>query len=108
MAWYDYISAFFAGAFLINCVPHIVQGVSGNEFQTPFAEPRGFGESSAIVNVIWGFANLAIGGVLASVAWSGPWPPPWQLCATAFVGALVLALYLANHFRKMRHEAPHP
>ena len=108
MACYDYISAFFAGAFLINSVPHIVQGVSGNEFQTPFAKPPGVGESSAIVNVIWGFANLAIGGVLMSIAWSGPWPSPWQLCITAFVGALALALYLASHFRKVRDAAPQP
>jgi hypothetical protein len=52
--WYSYIAWFFAGAFLVNTIPHVVQGVSGNKFQTPFASPRGVGESSAQMNVIWG------------------------------------------------------
>ena len=57
MPWYGYLAHFFAGAFLANGVPHFVHGVSGNKFQTPFATPRGVGESSAIVNVIWGWFN---------------------------------------------------
>jgi hypothetical protein len=44
--------ALVAGAFLANGVPHFVQGICGNKFQTPFARPRGVGESSALVNVI--------------------------------------------------------
>jgi hypothetical protein len=48
---------------LINSIPHTVQGVSGNRFQTPFASPPGVGESSAILNVIWGLANFTAGGV---------------------------------------------
>ena len=56
MKWYAYIGYFFAGAFLANGVPHFVQGITGQEFQTPFGTP-----SSAIINVIWGFVNLAIG-----------------------------------------------
>ncbi len=56
MKWYVYLGHFFAGAFLANSVPHLVQGISGQEFQTPFGEP-----SSATVNVIWGLVNLAIG-----------------------------------------------
>ena len=55
MPWYDYVAHFFAGAFLANGVPHFVQGICGNKFQTPFASPRGVGKSSAIVNVIWGW-----------------------------------------------------
>ena len=64
MIWYVYVGWFFAGAFLTNAIPHIVQGICGNRFQTPFASPRGAGESSAVVNVLWGFCNLAIGGAL--------------------------------------------
>src|SRR5258706_14281882 len=67
MAWYVYVAWLFAGAFLANAIPHTVQGICGNRFQTPFASPRGVGESSAIVNVIWGFANLAIGGGLLHI-----------------------------------------
>jgi hypothetical protein len=53
MAWYVYVAWFFAGAFLANAIPHTVQGICGNRFQTPFGSPRGVGESSAVVNVIW-------------------------------------------------------
>jgi hypothetical protein len=35
MPWYDYLVHFVAGAFLANGVPHFVQGVCGNKFQTP-------------------------------------------------------------------------
>src|ERR1700694_4947604 len=58
------VSRFFTAPFLANSIPHTVQGICGNRFQTPFASPSGVGESSAIVNVIWGLANFAIGSVL--------------------------------------------
>jgi hypothetical protein len=51
-------------AFLTNAIQHIVQVMCGNRFQTPFASPRGVGESSVVVNVLWGFLNLAIGNAL--------------------------------------------
>ena len=62
MLWYDYVLHFIAGAVLANGVPHFVQGICGNKFQTPFARPRGVGESSALVNVIWGWVNFVIAG----------------------------------------------
>ena len=62
--WYIFLLQFVAGLFLANGVPHFVQGVSGQRFQTPFASPPGIGESSAIVNVLWGFFNLAVGFAL--------------------------------------------
>jgi hypothetical protein len=48
------------GAFLSNAVPHVVSGVTGRTFQSPFAKPPGVGLSSATVNVLWGFANLVL------------------------------------------------
>lgn len=108
MAWYDYVAWFFAGAFLANSIPHIVQGMSGNRFQTPFASPPGVGESSATVNVVWGFANVVIGGVLLRVAFPAEGSLPWSLCLAALIGALALALHLANHFGKVRSAPPHP
>jgi hypothetical protein len=107
MPWYAYVAWFFAGAFLINSVPHIVQGTSGNRFQTPFATPRGVGESSAVINVIWGFANLVIGSVLVRITWPASFPP-WQLGLAALVGALALALYLARRFSDVRRGPPQP
>ena len=64
MRWYHDIAYFFGGAFLANAVPHYVQGVSGHPFQSPFAHPSGEGLSSALVNVLWGFANLGVGYLL--------------------------------------------
>src|ERR1700722_14863743 len=107
MIWYVYVGWLFAGAFLTNAIPHVVQGICGNRFQTPFASPRGVGESSAVVNVLWGFCNLAIGGALLYI-FLPQLPPPWPLCAVALIGGLILALYLARHFGKVRNVAPHP
>jgi hypothetical protein len=108
MPWYVYLAWFFAGAFLANSIPHIVQGICGNRFQTPFASPPGVGESSAIVNVIWGFVNLAVGGALLHIFFPGGLPPPWPLCIAALIGALAMALFLSGHFGKVRNTAPHP
>jgi hypothetical protein len=43
MPWYGYIAYFFIGVFGANGVPHFVQGICGNHFQTPFASPPGKG-----------------------------------------------------------------
>jgi hypothetical protein len=101
MAWYNYLLNFVAGAFLANGVPHFVQGISGNPFQTPFAKPPGVGESSPRVNVVWGFANLAAGELLlhffrpvgdgAAKGW-----------AAVALGAFLLSILMASHFGKVR------
>ena len=64
MRWYHALSYFLGGAFLANAVPHFVNGVAGNAFQSPFATPSGVGLSSAPVNVYWGLCNLAVGYLL--------------------------------------------
>ena len=68
MTWLHDLSYFFGGAFLANAVPHYVSGMMGRAFQSPFAKPSGKGLSSSSVNVLWGFANLAIAyGLIACV-----------------------------------------
>jgi hypothetical protein len=64
MRWYHYLAYFFGGIFLANAVPHLVNGLSGHPFQSPFASPPGVGLSSARVNVLWGLFNLLVGYVL--------------------------------------------
>jgi hypothetical protein len=64
MRWYHYVAYFFGGAFLANTLPHLMNGISGRAFQSPFASPPGVGLSSATVNVLWGLFNLAMGYVL--------------------------------------------
>lgn len=64
MRWYHYVAYFFGGAFLVNSIPHFVNGVSGNLFQTPFASPPTVGLSSSPVNVAWGLFNLCMAYLL--------------------------------------------
>ncbi|MGA3310237.1 MAG: hypothetical protein ABSD08_16750 [Xanthobacteraceae bacterium] len=107
MPWYHYLAHFFAGAFLANGVPHFVQGICGNKFQSPFASPPGAGESSAIVNVLWGSFNFIVAGALLRYFFP-PLPPPIGGSIATALGVLVMALWLAHHFGKVRNSAPHP
>jgi hypothetical protein len=58
------VSYFFGGAFLANAVPHLVSGMMGRAFQSPFAKPPGQGLSSSTVNVLWGAFNTVVGYAL--------------------------------------------
>jgi hypothetical protein len=62
MRWYHYIAYFFGGVFMANTVPHFVNGISGNAFQSPFASPPSL--SSSTVNVLWGLFNLVVAYLL--------------------------------------------
>jgi len=64
MHWYHLVSYFFGGAFLANSLPHLLNGMSGMPFQSPFAKPPGEGLSSPTVNVLWGFVCLFIAWLL--------------------------------------------
>ena len=95
--WYHLIAYFFGGAFLANTIPHLVTGIAGSPFQSPFASPPGQGLSSSTVNVLWGMFNLAVAYVL--VARVGR----FELRQTTHMvvlglGALVMALMLARGF----------
>ncbi len=68
MEWYHYFSAFWAGMFLANFVPHFVNGISGDAFPTPFSKPRGKGLSSPTLNVVWALFNLLAGFLLFRAA----------------------------------------
>ena len=64
MNWLDLTAYFFGGAFFTNAIPHVVAGLMGEPFQSPFAKPPGEGLSSSTVNILWGFFNLVIGYLL--------------------------------------------
>jgi drug/metabolite transporter (DMT)-like permease len=68
MKWHHYIAAFFAGGFLTNAVPHLVNGISGNPFPSPFAHPSGQGLSSPLINVLWALVNMLVGYLLFRVS----------------------------------------
>jgi hypothetical protein len=94
------IAWFFAGAFLINAIPHLVAGVSGRPFQSPFATPRGIGLSSSTVNVVWGAFNLAVGYLLLCHVGSFEAANLADIIWPA-IGGLLMALFLARHFGRI-------
>lgn len=99
MAWYVYLAYFVAGLFLANGVPHFVNGISGRRFQSPFASPPTVGESSALVNVIWGLVNFIIGFVL--IKGVGDFSCGFNLdVLMVFLGAVVMSLGLAWYFAR--------
>ena len=101
MSWYVYVAHFVAGLFLANAVPHFVQGISGARFQSPFASPPGVGESSPLVNVLWGMTNLVIGYVLLFGV--GTFAAGLSLDALVVaLGVLAAAVGLARHFGHVR------
>jgi hypothetical protein len=104
MPSYYHLAHVFAGGLLAIGVLHFVQGVCGNKFPTPFATPPVVGESSAVINVLWGWFNLMIGCVLLIIFFP-PLPPPPDTFIAIAVGALVAGLWLAQHFSKVRHAS---
>jgi hypothetical protein len=98
--WYHYIAYVFGGAFLANAVPHFVNGVSGNAFQSPFASPPGEGLSSSLVNVLWGLFNIIVAYLLIYRVGS------FNLRKTAHAitlgtGVLLMSLMLAHTFGRL-------
>ena len=98
MPWYNYLAAFFAGAFLANAIPHLVKGICGDPFPTPFAKPPGKGLSSPPVNAAWALFNLVAGYLLFRTGQvSSDHPVPLLLC---FGGFAVLSLFGSVQFQK--------
>ena len=97
MTWLHLASYFFGGAFLANAVPHLVSGMMGRPFQSPFAKPPGQGLSSSTVNALWGFFNLVVGYLL--VCQVGRFDLRDAADAAALgLGVLVLAVLSARQF----------
>jgi hypothetical protein len=95
-----YLALFFAGAFLCNCIPHLAAGLQGQPFPTPFAKPRGIGNSSPFLNFLWGVFNAAVGLALLSRASVSLGPN--VDCLAIAAGVLALGSYLSLHFGKVR------
>jgi hypothetical protein len=97
MHWYYYLAYFFGGAFLANTLPHLINGISGRAFQSPFAKPPGKGLSSSTVNVLWGFFNLLVAWLL--IFRVGSFSPRDLAQMLAFgAGILIMSLNLARVF----------
>ncbi|PLZ04274.1 hypothetical protein CY652_00945 [Burkholderia sp. WAC0059] len=97
-----YIGLIFSGMLLCNCLPHLASGLQGQPFPTPFAKPRGVGDSSPLVNFVWGFGNLVVGLALlahhpVTIGLNADW-------IAVLAGAAAIGLHLALHFGKVRRE----
>lgn len=97
MAWPHLLSYFSGGAFLANAVPHLVSGMTGRPFQSPFAKPPGQGLSSSTVNVLWGFFNLVIGYLLVCRVGDFDLKDTAGIVALG-LGAFLIALFSARQF----------
>jgi hypothetical protein len=102
MSLLDYIACFFAGLFLCNGIPHLVCGLCGEPFPSPFAKPPGKGNSSAVVNFLWGASNLAAGFILLC---AGSFVPGWNIGSALFaVAFVIMGLLLSRHFESVRRD----
>jgi len=91
--WQLYVYSILAGFFGANGVPHFIKGITGQKHQTPFGKP-----SSAVVNVVWGWANFVVAILLL---W---WADVHQHLLRSFglvsIAALLTALMLAYNWSK--------
>ena len=104
MSWYDYTACFFAGMFMANVVPHLVHGISGDRFPTPFAHPPGKGLSSPAVNVVWALFNLVVGYILfrvGKVSSRGD-----SALVIFFIGIVVISTMMSVQFAKKQPKEP--
>jgi hypothetical protein len=96
-----YVMILLAGALFCNCVPHLSCGLTGVPFPTPFAKPRGVGNSPALTNFLWGTFNLFLAIFITVQQFTAIETVP-GLIALA-VGFLVAGVYLSRHFGKVRN-----
>ncbi|BCF94589.1 MULTISPECIES: hypothetical protein [Paraburkholderia] len=102
----QHVWLFLAGALLCNSVPHLSSGLQGHPFPTPFAKPHGVGESSPLVNILWGFANLALALLITSHHWDAARIVPDA--TVMLLGALAIGIFLALHFGKVQRDKRAP
>ena len=103
MHWFQFLAYFFSGAFFANSVPHLVSGVLGRTFPTPFASPPFRGPSSSGVNVLYGLPNLAVAYML--LLHVGDFEPRSALHAGTFgLGLGAMSLLIARSLARLQRE----
>jgi hypothetical protein len=92
----------FAALLVVNAVPHLAKGLTGQRHQTP----RRFGDS-AVANAIWGWVNA----VAAVAVWpaghlhGSRWPAVAVGAAASLVAAVGLSTLWQRHpERNLPHE----
>ena len=98
--FFHFVANFFEGAFICNCIPHLVSGLQGEPFPSPFAKPPGKGESSALVNFLWGTFNFVVAMILISY-----FPVRIGLNiegALFMLGFILIGVFTSRHFAAVR------
>ena len=103
MSWYAHFAYFFGGAFFANSLPHLIAGISGQPFPTPFASPPFKGLSSPTLNVAWALANVAFAYLLL-VRVGAPDLRSWSDVGVCFVGFGTMALQCARSLTRIRKQ----
>ena len=89
------IGWFFSGIFLVNVLPHLIRGISGDKFPSPFAKPHGKKLSSPTLNVIWAFINLSI---FLAIFYFNEFSFTVVNGVIMLVGGFIMAIYLSKYF----------
>ena len=100
----DEFRLFIAGLLLCNSIPHLVSGLCGMPFPTPFSDRPTIAKSSPVVNFLWGTGNLfvAIFILLKRLVVA-----EYSTGLLAFaVGFIVAGVLLSLHFEKAQKNVP--
>jgi len=101
MHWYVYLAYLFGGAFLANVLPHLITGVTGQPFHSPFASPPFIGLSSPSVNIAWALVNLVVAYLLL-VQVSPPDLRNWSDAGICFAGFAIMAFQIPRSLARTR------
>ena len=101
MEYLFYVIHFAAAGLLLNSLPHLITGVMGTPFQSPFSKPPGIGLSSPFANIVWGGANFVVGFLLLSKVGNFSTGNNIDLAFT-LAGGWLTAFALARYFTKLK------
>ena len=105
MHWIYLVSYFFGGVFIFNAIPHLVSGLTGRAFQSPFAKPPGKGLSTSTVNVLWSWFNILVGYLLVFQVGAFDIRIPAD-AASLGIGGLLISLLSARIFGQFHGGTP--
>lgn len=95
----ELISAFLGSLVAFNGLPHMIRGICGKSHMTPFSR-----NSSPVLNVIWGWLNLIVGGALIKFSHPEGWTTThWITC---LLGAVLVSLSLSIFWTNPEAKLP--
>jgi hypothetical protein len=99
MVLHGVFGCFLAGVLLVNGVPHFIRGICGRRHMTPFKR-----DSSAVLNVLWGFVNFIVGEATLRISKG----PAWECSEVAafWIGGFVIAVFLAAFWSNPEARLP--